>query len=113
MRLLDRFRNASRSQEEAGELQALAARLRRQAAHVEDMRSSLCHRVLEQVLVPNSPVVAAATELVHKLLRFEGHFSIPEIDTSQGLPTTKLWELRALAKRRLAVLEHPDAQQRI
>jgi hypothetical protein len=60
MRLLDRFRNASRSQEEAGELQALAARLRRQAAHVEDMRATLCHRVLEQVLVPTSPVTAAA-----------------------------------------------------
>src|SRR4051794_21148044 len=100
MRLLDRFRNAARFQEEAGELQALAARLRRQAAHVEDMRAALCQRVLEQVLVPNAPVAAAATELIHNLLRYEGHFSIPEIPTDQALPTTKTWELRALAKRR-------------
>src|SRR4051812_41156618 len=77
------------------------------------MRSSLCHRVLEQVLIPNLPVAAAATDLIHNLLRYEGHFSIPEIDTRQALPRTKIWELRALAKRRLAVLEHPEAQQRI
>src|SRR4051812_2681038 len=101
MRLLDRFRNASRAQEEAEELRSLAARLRRQAPAAADMRASLCQRVLGQVLAPSSPVSEAATALIHDLLRYEGHFTIPEIATDQALPTTKLWELRALAKRRL------------
>src|SRR3712207_6292670 len=113
MRLLDRFRTAARSREEAEELGALLGRLRAQAPRAEALAAGIRARVRERVAETCGPaLIGPAMGLVDGLLRSEKHFHVPAVDPSRDLSTSQVWALRADTRRKLAVLEHPERIER-
>jgi len=117
MRPLDLFRNASRADRETGELTALSARLRRFAGAGEERRERVCQSAVVRALGapkdPAPPIFEHSLDLCRKLLGYEGHFVVPQIDPAQRLSTTEVWELTSTAKKRLAPFEQPETAQRI
>jgi hypothetical protein len=109
-RPLDTLRTNSKYRKEMKELRALWGRLEREPGALEKKQSTLCHQVLMEASDPQA--AALLTKLLADCFTFEGTFTVPETNGRQ-LSIGEIWELRDRISRLVALVERPEAINRL
>jgi hypothetical protein len=109
-RPLDTLRTNSKYRKEMKELRALWGRLEREPGALEKKQATLCQQVLMEASDPQAE--ALLTKLLTDCFTFEGTFTVPDT-TGQQLSLGEIWELRDRLSRLVAIVEKPEAINRL
>jgi hypothetical protein len=114
-RSFDTLRTNSKHRKEAKDLRALFARLDREPGALEKQRTLLVQQVLMEAGDPQT-IPPQITESITKLLTdcfiFEGTFAVPQTH-GRELSIGEIWELRDRLNRLVAIVERPEALNRL
>jgi hypothetical protein len=114
-RTFDTLRTNSKHRKELKELRALFERLDREPGALEKKRTLLFQQALMEAGDPQT-ISPQITESITKLLTdcfiFEGTFAVPET-SGRELSIGEIWELRDRLSRLVAIVERPEALNRL
>jgi hypothetical protein len=113
LRLFDLLRTDAKASREKRELLGLWERLVRLSGQAQAKREAFVSRVVDRFSFPDAAIRAAAVELLHKLLFFEGYFIAPEVNLNRPMAISEVWDARTLVLRQLKVFEDPQTQRQI
>jgi hypothetical protein len=114
-RSFDTLRTNSKHRKELQALRALYGRLDREPGALEKKRTLLVQQVLMEAGDPQttSPqITESITKLLTECLSFEGTFAVPET-SGKELSIGEIWELRDRLSRLVAIVERPEAINRL